>query len=63
MQISLRITSFHGRKAPEEGFLVGYAAILEAFQLDMPIPDTLSLISLKKRKYKVDNWQVFTPRY
>jgi len=60
---SLRITTFHGRKAPEEGVLVGYGAIIEAFKLETPIPDVLSLISSKKRQYKNDEWQVFTSRH
>ena len=63
MRFSLKISIFHGQKAPEEGFLVGYGAILEAYQLEIPIPNTLSLISFKKRQYKTDNWQVFTPRH
>jgi len=61
--ISLKITVFRGRMAPEEGFLVGYGAILEAFKLKVPVPDILTLISTKKRKYRTDEWQVFTSRY
>ncbi len=63
MHISRKISIFHGRKAPEEGVLVGYGAIAEAYQLDIPTPDTLSLISYKNRQYTVDSWQVFTPRH
>lgn len=59
----LKITVFHGRTAPEEGILVGYGALIEAFQLDAPIPEILSLVSSKKRQYKVDGWQVFTSRH
>lgn len=62
-RFSLKINVFHGRVAPEEGFLVGYGALLEAYKLDVPVPDVLALISTKKRKYKTDEWQVFTSRY
>lgn len=61
--LSLKITVFHGRTAPEEGILVGYGALIEAFQLDAPVPEILSLVSSKKRQYKVDGWQVFTSRH
>lgn len=62
-QISLKINVFHGRTSPEEATLVGYGAIIEAFGLNVPIPDMLSLISEKKRQYKTDFWQVFTSRH
>jgi len=60
---SPKITVFHGRLAPEEGFLVGYGAIFENYKLSVPFPSRLSLISQKKRKYVSGNWQVFTPKY
>jgi Fic family protein len=61
--ISLKITIFHGRVAPEEGFLVGYGAIISHYNLPVPIPNKLALISQKKRKYNTKEWQVFTPRH
>ena len=61
--LSPKITVFHGRTAPEEGFLVGYGAIINAFDLKVPVPETLSIISSKKRQYQVDGWQVFTSRH
>ena len=57
------ITVFHGRIAPEEAILVGYGALIENYQLTMPMPHKLSLISKKNRRYQNDEWQVFTPRY
>jgi hypothetical protein len=29
----------------------------------MPLPDRLTLISQKNRKYTTEKWQVLTPRY
>lgn len=60
---SLKITVFHGRQAPETGVLVGYGAIVEAHALKVPLPETLSLVSTKKRRYTTQGWQVFTPRH
>ncbi|MGQ7868663.1 Fic family protein [Sunxiuqinia sp. sy24] len=61
--ISPQITIFHGRQAPEEGFLEGYGAIIENFKLPVTLPAKLTLISQKKRKYETDEWMVFTPKY
>jgi len=63
MRFSRKITVFHGKTAPEEGILVGYAALIDAYKLGMPIPETLSLISSKKRQYKKDSWSVYTSRH
>lgn len=62
-RFSLKITVFHGIKAPEEGNLVGYGAIIEAYKLAVPIPSQLALISFKKRKYTTENWKVLTSRH
>lgn len=61
--ISDKVTVFRGKILPEEGYLVGYGAIISSFNPLIPIPNQLSLISLKDRKYKTKEWQVFTPRY
>ncbi len=60
---SRKITVFHGRAAPEQGLLAGYGAIIEAYNLPVPIPNKLSLISEKKRQYSKGDWQVFTSRH
>ncbi len=57
------ITVFHERTAPEEGYLVGYGALYQAFDLQAPLPDTLALISKKHKQYTTEEWGVFTPRY
>ncbi len=63
MQLSRKITIFHGRIAPEEATLVGYGAMIEAYKLKMPMPEILSLISSKKRQYNKDGWSVYTSRH
>ncbi len=60
---SRKISIFHGRIPPEEGNIVGYGAIIEFFKLDIPLPEELSIISTKNRKYQKDGWKVFTPIY
>jgi len=62
-RFSQEISVFHGRMAPEKGFLVGYGAIIDEYDLSVPLPNDLSLISMKKRQYKEPGWQVYTPRH
>ena len=62
-RFSLKISVFHGRKAPEEGLLVGYGALIEKLNLPVPLPNRLALISTKKRQYATDNWLVLTSRH
>lgn len=60
---SREITHFHGRSTPEQGFIVGYGAIIDALDLPVPLPYTLALISKKNRRYQNEGWNVFTPKY
>lgn len=62
-QISQNISVFHKHKAPEEGTVVGYAALIVALGLPVPLPQRCCLISLKNRQYQTQHWQVFTPRH
>lgn len=63
MQISQKISTFHGRTAPETGVLVGYGALIGSYDLAIPVPEKLCLISEKNRKYTTAEWEVFTPRH
>lgn len=55
---------FHDRELPEPDMhLAGYAALIQHYNLSVPLPDRLSAISLKHRRYEDDLWSVFTPRY
>ena len=57
------VTIFQERSTPEQGYLVGYGAILKFYELPAPLPDVLSLISQKHKQYETAEWVVFTPRY
>ena len=58
-----KISVFHGIIPPEEGYIVGYGAIIDFYQLAIPIPNVVSLISTKNRKYEKNGWMVFTPKH
>jgi len=52
------------RAVPEPNLiLAGYAALVEEYQLAVPLPDRLSGISQKHKKYETSGWLVFTPRH
>jgi len=60
---SLQLSIFHGRTVPEDGVIVGYGAIIEAYKLAAPIPVKLTFISTKKRQFENHEWKVFPSRY
>lgn len=60
---SQKITVFHGRTVPEKAILVGYGAIIDRLNLAVPMPEKLTLVSSRNRKYQNEYWQVFSFRY
>ena len=58
----LKITVFQGKKAPEEGILVGYSALIHGLKLTTPHPAQTSIISHKRRSYSNADWRVFSSR-
>ncbi len=57
------VTVFHGYRLPEEAVPVGYAALIDAYNLAVPFPYMLCAVSLKHRKTEKDGWRLFTPRH
>lgn len=57
------ITAFHNRTAPEQGVLAGYAALIENYSLEVPLPDKLALVSEKHKRYATAEWEIYTPRH
>jgi len=62
-RFSLQLSIYHGRKVPEDGVIVGYGAIIEAYKLAVPIPTKLSFVSSKNRQFESDEWKVFPVKY
>jgi len=57
------VNVFHERTTPEEGHIVGYAALINRYHLQVPMPDVLSIISQKHRQYQTYEWRVYTLRH
>ncbi|MFY9308209.1 MAG: Fic family protein [Bacteroidia bacterium] len=62
-QFSQLVSVFHERKLPEEGYVSGYGAIIDFYKLKVPLPDRLTIISTKHKRYETEEWSVLTPRH
>ena len=54
---------FHGIQLPEQGLVVGYAAVINSLKLPVPIPNPLALVSNQNKKYFTDDWNIFPNKY
>ena len=54
---------FLGRTLPEEGQVVGYASIISTLGFRIPIPDQISMVCNRNKKYENDQWKVFPDKY
>src|SRR6266849_1074714 len=57
------VTIFQGQRLPEQATPAGYAALIEAYNLKVPLPRTLSAIGPRHREYEQDGWHIYTPRH
>jgi Fic family protein len=56
------LLNFLSLPEPEARY-VGYAALIERYSLQVPVPDHLCVIGAKHKMYDRDPWRVFTPRH
>jgi len=49
---------FHGKTMPQKGHIVGYAAIINSFDLQIPMPTPIVMVSTKNNKEINDEWLV-----
>ena len=57
------VTIFHGSRLPERATPVGYAALIDAHSLKVPMPRVLSAIGPRHKEYEQDGWHIYTPRH
>ncbi len=64
---SQKVNVFHGLSLPEEGYLVGYALLIQLienqFKIGLPLPDILAIATEKHQRYHRGSWKVFTIRH
>ncbi len=62
-QFSKPITVFRDRRLPELATLAGYAALIDACNLQVPLPRTLFATSERHRILEEGGWRLLTPRH
>jgi Fic family protein len=60
---SHQVTDFHGRSLPEPARLVGYAALIERYHLEIPLPPRFAAVAIRHHPTSTEAWQLFTPRH
>jgi Fic family protein len=61
--ITRPVSHFHGRALPEPGIPAGYAALIERFELAVPLPPRLAAIASRHHPPPHAFWQLLTPRH
>jgi hypothetical protein len=56
-------TVFQGKRLPEAATPVGYAALIEVYDLSVPLPLALAAIGPRHKVYEADGWHIYTPRH
>ena len=62
-QFSGPVTVFHEQRLPELATPAGYAALIDACRLQVPLPFTLCAIATRHKTLERDGWRLFTPRH
>lgn len=62
-QFSGPVTVFHERTLSERGTPAGYAALIDAYKLTVPLPRTLSATGEHHRTREGGGWRILTPRH
>lgn len=60
---SQTVNHFHGRPLPEPAIPAGYAALIDRFDLALPVPRQLTAIADRHHPPSSPSWQVLTPRH
>lgn len=60
---SQAVNHFHGRPLPEPAVPAGYAALIDRFDLGLPVPRQLTAIADRHHPPPSTSWQLLTPRH
>jgi len=58
-----RVSVFQESRLPETAIPVGYAALIGAFDLQVPLPLILCAIGARHKVYEQSDWRIYTPRH
>lgn len=62
-QFSGPITVFQERRLPEPATPAGYAALIQAYALPVPLPRRLAATGARHRITETADWRIYTPRH
>lgn len=57
------VSVFHDRRLPESATPAGYAALIDSYQLAVPLPRRLAAIGSRHRVTETEDWRLTTPRH
>jgi hypothetical protein len=57
------VTVFHEKRLPEPATPAGYAALIDAYRLEVPLPRTLLATGEHHRVTEETGWRILTPRH
>jgi len=57
------VTIFHEKRLPETATPAGYAALIGAYNLSVPLPRTLYATGEHHKVYEDGGWRILTPRH
>jgi len=60
---SQAVMDFRGRRLPEPATPIGYAAIIEAYDLSLPLPPRLAAVAERHHPVDTADWKMLTPRH
>src|SRR5215471_10702340 len=60
---SRTVNEFHGRSAPERISTAGYAALIDHYDLKVPLPPRLAGLSERHHRVYTNDWLLLTPRH
>ena len=56
------VSEFRGRPLPAPASPTGYAALIERFNLPVPLPSRLTAVASRTRPLVTSSWRLLTPR-
>ena len=62
-QFSGSVTFFRGTRLPEQATLAGYSALIDFYDLEVPLPRILFATGKQHRITKSSGWHILTPRH
>jgi hypothetical protein len=54
---------FRGKQCPEEGYIVGYSAIIDKLGIKVPLPYQITFVCTQNKSYETNEWKILPKSY